>query len=922
MQKLRVIGLFLVLFIVSIQPGFVHAQSASTTQVGTIRFRAAVNGVQVATTSPIAIDVISPDGSLTKNFQTNVLADYVHNNPVGTYTVALSAGNTLGTGITFLDITPSKTQVLAAEGDITFFFNFVQATTTSTNFASSSQAFGSIYCPSLTTNLTRGSTGSQVKELQKFMAGYFSLDEEEFVTGFFGRLTQGYVKRFQENRGINPTGFVGSVTRDAIQEVCRSFYAYDASRASAASSDAKSAEATGGIDSKTGITGGIDSSFRNNAKSNNLLIDIPSTVKAGWTIPVGVTMENTGNTTWTSSEGYKLGSQNPQDNTIWGFNRVNLGDNTVAPGKTHTFNFSVTAPTAPGTYNFQFKMLKEGVEWFGTSTENRSITVESADSQKPSCTLTVVSEPINGVNINSGVLKWATANATSFSVSPNLGTVNLSGSTLVFPKTTTTYTGTVVGRDGSSATCSGTVIVADSQTATTTSSQTYTHYTIGPWTACTYYSGSGGYQLRTVTPEVNSTPLLPTEPTFAPSKIQTCTVGNGTLKIRATLNGNQISAGSIAIDYTSPVQSGTEYTVQVGDNLTRPAGNYTVNYSSGNTAGTGIVFSSITPGSNQTLSSGGEITYTFNFSCASGYSYSNGSCVAVAAQSATATTTITATTQATTPIPGTCAAIYKTCSNGTTVGIDSREDKTTYYWQCNGLNGGGNTSCSAHKPNGNLMFQAKVNGVPLTAPWKSAVDITLNGVPRGTYQVDGSGTTFTNGVYNYQNNEIGNYSIEYSAGNTLGAGYAFKGITTPEDSQISGSKSGNLSDGGTLMFILNFTGPTSMIDGGRSLANVITAVQGSSDASVGKLVNTVSSESSGLAYVWGRDLQVGAPYAEDISALQKALMREGVYSGEITGGFYSQTFIAVRDFQEKYGIKATGYVGYITRQKLNSLYSK
>lgn len=85
--------------------------------------------------------------------------------------------------------------------------------------------------------------------------------------------------------------------------------------------------------------------------------------------------------------------------------------------------------------------------------------------------------------------------------------------------------------------------------------------------------------------------------------------------------------------------------------------------------------------------------------------------------------------------------------------------------------------------------------------------------------------------------------------------------------------------------------------------------------------NTVFKGNPDLKYVWNHDLQIGSSYFEDISALQKALTHEGVYAGEITGGFYDQMYTAVKKFQKKYGIKETGYVGYLTRIKLNSLYS-
>jgi uncharacterized protein (DUF2147 family) len=77
-----------------------------------------------------------------------------------------------------------------------------------------------------------------------------------------------------------------------------------------------------------------------------------------------------------------------------------------------------------------------------------------------------------------------------------------------------------------------------------------------------------------------------------------------------------------------------------------------------------------------------------------------------------------------------------------------------------------------------------------------------------------------------------------------------------------------------------------------------------------------------FTYVWNRDLQIGSPYSDDVTALQKALTQEGVYGGEITGGFYNQTYTAVMAFQERYGIEATGYVGALTRSKLNSLFAQ
>jgi RHS repeat-associated protein len=104
---------------------------------------------------------------------------------------------------------------------------------------------------------------------------------------------------------------------------------------------------------------------------------VPATMTAGQAYAVTVTMLNQGTTTWTPGQAYRLGSQNPQDNTTWvNPNRVNLlpGDS-VSPGATTTFSFVVTAPSNPGSYNFQWRMVQDGVGWFGALTPNVAVQV-------------------------------------------------------------------------------------------------------------------------------------------------------------------------------------------------------------------------------------------------------------------------------------------------------------------------------------------------------------------------------------------------------------------------------------------------------------------------------------------------------------------------------------------------------------------
>jgi uncharacterized membrane protein len=98
----------------------------------------------------------------------------------------------------------------------------------------------------------------------------------------------------------------------------------------------------------------------------------------GQNYSVSVTMTNTGNTTWNAPEKYRLGSKNPQDNTNWGFTRVSLpAATTVAPGQSYTFNFTVKAPATPNIYAFQWRMVRDGVAWFGDVTPSVAVNVST-----------------------------------------------------------------------------------------------------------------------------------------------------------------------------------------------------------------------------------------------------------------------------------------------------------------------------------------------------------------------------------------------------------------------------------------------------------------------------------------------------------------------------------------------------------------
>ena len=69
-----------------------------------------------------------------------------------------------------------------------------------------------------------------------------------------------------------------------------------------------------------------------------------------------------------------------------------------------------------------------------------------------------------------------------------------------------------------------------------------------------------------------------------------------------------------------------------------------------------------------------------------------------------------------------------------------------------------------------------------------------------------------------------------------------------------------------------------------------------------------------------RNLAYGLRNDRDVSELQEFLTSEGLYSGPVSGNFYSLTLRAVKAFQVREGIApASGYFGPLTRAKANNL---
>lgn len=170
----------------------------------------------------------------------------------------------------------------------------------------------------------------------------------------------------------------------------------------------------------------------NNASCTGLTA--PASVTAGSVFSASVTMLNNGTKTWSPGANYNLGSAQPLDNVTWGTNRVS-SPATVAPNNSTTINFTRTAPATPGTYPFSWRMVQDGVEWFGTSC-SQNITVTVAPPATPTG-LTATPQACGTGQIN---LTWnAVSGATSYTL--------LDGATTIYTGAAASYahTGLVAG---------------------------------------------------------------------------------------------------------------------------------------------------------------------------------------------------------------------------------------------------------------------------------------------------------------------------------------------------------------------------------------------------------------------------------------------------------------------------------------------
>lgn len=121
------------------------------------------------------------------------------------------------------------------------------------------------------------------------------------------------------------------------------------------------------------------------AGSNNAVFDgqnVPLSLAVGQSFTVTLRFLNTGTSTWSASNNYSLGSESPRDGRTWGTGRLQV-TTPVAPGQLYTFSVTLQAPSTTGPHSFQWRMVQDGVEWFGGASPQTIINVSSTSPPPP-----------------------------------------------------------------------------------------------------------------------------------------------------------------------------------------------------------------------------------------------------------------------------------------------------------------------------------------------------------------------------------------------------------------------------------------------------------------------------------------------------------------------------------------------------------
>jgi hypothetical protein len=198
------------------------------------------------------------------------------------------------------------------------------------------------------------------------------------------------------------------------------------------------------------------------------------------------------------------------------------------------------SPTTTTTYTLTAKN--------DTSSESATATVTVTNPQVQ--ILTCTATPMNIMQGESATIIYATVNATSVSIAPGIGNVGMSGSVVVSPTTTTTYTITANGAAGTqAATCTVSVQV------TAGTAPRIIRFTANPTTIQKGATSTLVWQVEnadtvTITPTLNSVPLIGTSDVSPPDTT--------TYTLTATNKFGSVSATAtvtVTVPVTPPTQT-------------------------------------------------------------------------------------------------------------------------------------------------------------------------------------------------------------------------------------------------------------------------------------------------------------------------------------------------------------------------------
>ncbi len=116
------------------------------------------------------------------------------------------------------------------------------------------------------------------------------------------------------------------------------------------------------------LPGAVSAAQTSSLNAQVISTTIPSSMVAGQSYPVSVTMKNTGSMTWNEGSMIRLGASTDGSGDAAKFapDRIKIPSGTNVPaGAQYTFSFTMKAPASPGYYTPRYRMVRDGYQWFG-----------------------------------------------------------------------------------------------------------------------------------------------------------------------------------------------------------------------------------------------------------------------------------------------------------------------------------------------------------------------------------------------------------------------------------------------------------------------------------------------------------------------------------------------------------------------------